>query len=308
MSFRISKKKIKGKQPIAKINGGENDKSYLYMQDFKYNIKDVPEKMVSYLNDDQKKEVDTALSSGYEPECEIATKCFYDCKNYIKKKNCKLVLRGGGKFVYVPSEKVIERVLICGISGSGKSTWASSYVKQWKKAHGGNGANARPFYICSNVDEDEVLDKMDPIRVDPEEIAYDGMSIEEEPEEGELSIYDSLFLADDIESIENTKIRKATRCFLNNMLETSRHYSTYMLITAHIIQNNFVSRVQLNEANVVVMFAKSNARAVTNFLKSYEYFTQDQIDRVLGLNSRWICLVKHMTPMIILTERQVYIV
>jgi hypothetical protein len=55
MSFKISKKKIKGKQPIAKINGGENDKAYLYMQDFKYNIKDVPASMVSHLSDDQKK-------------------------------------------------------------------------------------------------------------------------------------------------------------------------------------------------------------------------------------------------------------
>jgi len=308
MSFKISKKKIKGKQPIAKINGGENDKAYLYMQDFKYNLKDVPASMVSHLNDDQKKEVDTALSCGYEPESETATKCFYDCKNYIKKKNCKLVLRGGGKFVYVPSEKVIERVLICGISGSGKSTWASQYVKMWKKKHGGNSKNARPFYIVSNVDEDEVLDKLNPIRVDPDEIVHEGMSIEEEPEEGEKSVYDSLMLFDDIDTIENTKVRKATRGFLNNMLEVSRHYKTYVLITTHVIQNNFVSRIQLNEANVVVFFPKSNARAVTNYLKSYEYFTQDQIDRVLGLNSRWVCLVKWVTPMIVLTERQVYIV
>jgi hypothetical protein len=164
------------------------------------------------------------------------------------------------------------------------------------------------FILYLILMNDEVLDKLDPIRLDPEDIAYNGVSIEEDPEEDEDSLYDSLLLCDDIDTIENVAVRKATRSFLNNMLEISRHFKTYILITAHVIQNNYVSRVQLNEANVVVLFPKNNTRAVRNYLKTYEYFTEEQIDRILNINSRWVALVKHYFPVFILTERQCYVV
>lgn len=305
MSFKISKIKLKDREAIARIRGGKDDKSYLYYCDHSYCIKDIPEGMVKHLTDDEKKELDNSLSTGFEPHDEHITKLFYECKNFIKKKNCKLVLKAGGKFEYIPSQKVIERVLICGISGSGKSTWASNYVKQWRKQHGGNSKNRRPFYIVSNLDSDQVLDKLDPERLPIDQIAHEGISVDPEDEQ---SLYDSLLLCDDIDTIENSGVRKAVRSFLNNALEISRHYLCYILITSHVIQNNYVSRIQLNEATNVVLFPKSNARAVSNYLRQYEYFSQDQVDRVLNCNSRWVCLVKHHTPMFILTERMVYIV
>ena len=310
MSFKLSKqKKLKGKDPIAKIKGGKNHNMYLYLSDFVFKLDDIPEDMIKHLSQKERDELNDCLKSGYEPEDENLTKLMYECKKFIKTKNCKFILRDTqSKFMYMPSRKVIERCLICGISGSGKSTWASSYIKQWRKEHGGNSKNRRPFYIVSNLDEDEVLDKLDPVRLDPEDIAYNGVSIEEDPDEDEDSLFDSLLLCDDIDTIENVAVRKATRSFLNNMLEISRHYKTYILITAHVIQNNYVSRVQLNEANVVVLFPKNNTRAVRNYLKSYEYFTEEQIDRILNINSRWVALVKHYFPVFILTERQCYVV
>ena len=305
MSFKISKVKLKDREAIARIRGGKDDKSFLYYNDHKYSIRDIPEGMIKHLKDDEKKQLDNSLSSGFEPQDEYITKLFYECKNFIKKKNCKLLLTNGGKFQYVPSQKVIERVLICGISGSGKSTWASNYIKQWRKQHGGNSKNRRPFYIVSNLDNDEVLDKLDPERLSIDQIAHEGVSVDPEDEQ---SLYDSLLLADDIDTIESTPIRKSVRGFLNNALEISRHYQTYILITSHVIQNNYTSRIQLNEATNVVLFPKSNARAVSNYLKTYEYFSQDQVDRVLNCNSRWVMLCKHHTPMYILTERMVYII
>ena len=305
MSFKISKVKLKDRDPIARIRGGADDKSYLYYTDQKYSIKDIPNDMIKHLKENEMKELDEALCSGFEPHDEHITKLFYNCKNFIKKRNCKLLLKSGGKFEYIPSLKVIERCLICGISGSGKSTWASNYIKQWRKQHGGNSKNRRPFYIVSNLDDDEVLDKLDPERIPLDKIAHEGVSVEKDDED---SLYDSLLLCDDIDTIENSGIRKAVRGFLNNMLEISRHYQTYILITSHVIQNNYVSRVQLNECTNMILFPKSNARAVSNYLKTYEYFNDEQVQRVLNCNSRWVMLCKHHTPMYILTERMVYIV
>jgi len=300
MSFRLIEKKIKSRDPIAKVRGGSKDGWYLYIQDFKYSLKDIPEKEYSHLSQKEQDEINKALETGFEPEDEELTKLFYEFKEMIKTKNCKLVLREKGKFEYIPSKKVIERVLVCGISGSGKSTWCSRYIYNWKKAHGGNGKKARPFYIVSNLDKDEVLDKYDPTRLDLEDIAYNGIEIED--------IEDSIILLDDIDTIENPSVRRGVRSFCNNLLEISRHYETYLLITSHQIQNYQQTKVQLNEATNVVLFPKNNARAVNNYLRCYEYFTPEQIQRILNINSRWIMICKHHTPSYILTEKQAYII
>lgn len=300
MSFKLSKDKIKSRDPIAKVRGGAKDGWYLYLTDFKYSLKDIPESEYNHLSQKEQDIINDALTTGYEPEDEELTNLFYKFKDLIKTKNCKIVLREKGKFEYIPSKKVIERVIVCGISGSGKSTWCSRYIYNWKKQHGGNGKNARPFYIVSNLDEDEVLDKFDPERLDLEELAYEGMDIED--------VEESIVLLDDIDTIENPSVRKSIRSFCNNMLEISRHYKTYLLITSHQIQNYQQTKCQLNECTNMVLFPKSNVRAVNNYLKTYEYFTQEQISRVLNINSRWVMLCKHNTPSYILTEKQAYVI
>jgi hypothetical protein len=300
MSFKLTDKKIKSKHPIAKVRGGEKDGWFLYLDDFKYSIKDIPKKMYEDMKEKEIEELEKALHTGYEPANEDLTKLFYEFKEYIKKKNCKIVLREKGKFEYIPSLEKIERVIICGISGSGKSTWASRYIYNWKKQHGGNSKKARPFFIVSNLDEDEVLDKFEPERLDIEDIAYEGVDIDE--------ITDSIMLIDDIDTIEDSKIRKGVRSFVNNMLEISRHYKTYLLITSHQIQNYQQTRTQLNEATNVVLFPHNNARAVNNYLRTYEYMTPDQISRILNIKSRWIMLCKWYKPAFILTENQAYII
>jgi L-rhamnose isomerase len=199
------------------------------------------------------------------------------------------------KFEYLPSTKFIERVLVSGISGSGKSTWSSHYIKNYLKQNKKN-----PFYLLSNVGEDEVLDKLNPVRLEPYDIATSGMSIQE--------VENSIMLVDDCDTIENAPVRKAVRSFVNNMLEVSRHYKTNLVITSHHIQNYQQTRTQLNESNIIVLFMKSNSRAIKNYLKSYENFTDDQINRFLNLNSRYGMIFKGFGyPPFILYEKGAYI-
>jgi DNA helicase HerA-like ATPase len=199
------------------------------------------------------------------------------------------------KFEYLPSTKFIERVLVSGISGSGKSTWSSKYIKNYLKQHKDN-----PFYVLSNVNEDDVIDKLEPTRLDAYEIATEGMTVDE--------VTNSIMLIDDVDTIENAAIRKAIRSFVNNMLEVSRHYKTNLIITSHHIQNYQQTRTQLNESNIVVLFMKSNARAIKNYLKTYENFNEDQINRFLNLNSRWAMIYKGFGhPPFVLCEKAAYI-
>lgn len=300
MSFKLSKqKKIGGKYPIAKILGAKkNDKKYLYLGDFQYKISECPADVLNEINENEKVILNNALISGQEPEDEELTKIFYRCKEWIKKKNCKFILRGKGlKFQYLPNQKYTERMMIAGISGSGKSTWCSSYIKEYLKQHRKN-----PFYILSNVAEDDVLDKLDPVRLELSDIVNNGMLVEE--------IEDSILLFDDTGSIENAPLRKGIQAFQNNLLEVSRHYNTHLLNTSHHIQNYAQTRTLLNEATCIVLFPKSNTKAIKQYLKTYENFDNDEINRCLNLNSRWFALVKATNdyPAYILTERQVYII
>ena len=300
MSFKLVEKKLKSKEPIAKVRGGKQDGWYLYLDDFKFTLKNIPSEMYKDLNEKQQEEIEKALHSGYEPDDEELTKIFYNFKEYIKKTNCKLILRQGGKFEYLPSMSYIERVICCGISCSGKSTWCSRYVYNWKKKKGGNSKKARPWYIVSNVDEDEVLDKLDPERLDINELASEGIDIEK--------ITDALILVDDVSTIENAPVRRSIRSCVDNLLQVSRHYGTFLLITSHHIQNYHETRTQLLESNIVVLFPHNNSRCCRNYLKGYEYFTEDQINRVMNIKSRWIALIKHIKPQFIMTEHSVFII
>ena len=71
MSFKLSKqKKLKGKDPIAKIKGGKNHNMYLYLSDFVFKLDDIPEDMIKHLSQKERDELNDCLKSGYEPDIE----------------------------------------------------------------------------------------------------------------------------------------------------------------------------------------------------------------------------------------------
>lgn len=292
--FNLSKKKIKDKIPIAVSTKNE----YLYLEPIKYNLKNLHNKnLLNGLTPSQIDELRKCLDGEYEPNDQELTKRYYLIIEDIKKSNSKIVIKDSSKLSYIPSSAFIERVLVTGISGSGKSTWSSDYIDKYLKMH----KNKRKFYIISNVDEDTILDKLEPIRLDLEKLAYDGIEVEE--------IEKSIMLIDDIDTIEDKQVNKVIRAITNNLLEVSRHYETNLIITSHQLQNYRQTKTQLNEANIIVMFMKSNARAIKNYLKTYENFTDDQINRILNLNSRWAMLYKGFAhPSFILYEKGAYLI
>ena len=279
MSFTLTKTKRSGEYPIAKVRGGSDNGSYLYLNKHKASLFDIPKtKLEKYnLTETDEAELNDALKSGLEPDDENLTKIFYMCMDYIKEKQSKFTLRTGGKLEALPNPKVVEKVLISGISGSGKSTFASNYIKNYLKRHRNNN-----FYIISSVDEDEVLDKLQPERIDYNELAEHGIDM------GELE--NSIVLFDDIGTIQPKSVRKVVEGVRDHLLETGRHNNTAVITISHIIQNQHESRRTLNEAQSIVLFPKSNARAIKKYLSEYQQFSKDLISRCLNLKSRWVMI------------------
>jgi len=279
MSFTLTKTKRSGEYPIAKVKGGADNGSYLYLNKHRASLSDIPKSKLDKLNltETDKAELNDALKSGLEPDDEELTKIFYSFIDYIKEKNCKFTLRTGGKLQPIPAPKVVEKVLISGISGSGKSTFASNYIREYLKQHRDNN-----FFIISSVDEDEVLDKLDPERLDYNEIAQDGIDMSE--------LEDSIVLFDDISTIQPKSVRKVVEGVRDHLAEIGRHSRTSIINISHLITNHHESRRILNEAQSVVLFPKSNARAIKKYLAEYQNFDKDLISRCLNLKSRWFML------------------
>ena len=279
MSFTLTKTKRSCEYPIAKVRGGKDNGAYLYLNKHRASLADIPKTKLDKLNlsDTDKAELNDALKSGLEPDDEELTKIFYNFLDYIKEKNCKFTLRTGGKLEPLPNPKIVEKVLISGISGSGKSTFAAEYIRNYLKQHRGN-----EFYIISSVDEDDVLDKLEPERLDYNNIAEEGIHLNE--------LEDSIVLFDDISTIQPKSVRKVVEGVRNSLLECGRHSRTSVIAISHLITNHHESRITLNEAQSIVLFPRSNARAIRKYLSEYQQFDKDLISRCLNLKSRWFMI------------------
>ena len=149
MSFKLSKnKKFKGMSPIARVRGGKEDKMYLYLETPPYKISDVSKEVLEEVNGEEYKILEDAIHQNLEPDEEKLTDVFYKCKDYLKNKTSKYTLRSGGKLEPLPHPKLVEKILVSGISGSGKSVFCSRWIYNYLKKHRKNN-----FYIYESRSE-----------------------------------------------------------------------------------------------------------------------------------------------------------
>lgn len=297
MSFIICEQKTNG-NPIAILKGiPKAEKArFVYYKEYLPNLDDLKDKsIINDLEPIQLDELKKSLETVTEPETDSLVNIYYKVLNILRDTNKRLVLRGKASLFPLPEEGKSERVYICGISGSGKSYFAGEYIKQYLRIHKKNN-----FLLTSQIEEDAVLDKLEPDRISPDELLEDGVELEE--------VKDSIWLFDDIFSLENKKDRLDMISIVDNLAETSRHDNISLVITSHLISTGQTSRRVLNEATKIVLFPRNNKKQIKYFLDKYEFFKKDDIDRILNLNSRWVMINKQSTVHIVLYEKGCYVI
>jgi hypothetical protein len=193
-----------------------------------------------------------------------------------------------GYLVPIPNDKEVERLYIAGPSGSGKSTYAAEYISQFLKMFKG-----RKFYIFSRLNEDDILDKLDPIR-----IIINNELIRKPIQPKELM--KSIVLFDDIDTIPDKQLTENVRKLRDDLLETGRHEEIYTVSTSHQLMNYKQTRTLLNESTSVTFFPQSGSSYhIKRFLREYCGLDKPQIKKILGLPSRWITISKTF-PMYVL--------
>jgi len=202
----------------------------------------------------------------------------------------------GSKFQLVPNTtKEREIIYITGLSGSGKSTFTSNYIKEYKKKFK-NG----DIFLFSALSEDEVLDKHGVKR-----IKLSAALITDKLTSADFE--DALVIFDDIDVISDKKIREAVIATLNSVLEVGRHFKTYCIITNHLPTAGKDTRRVLNEAHEIVYFPHSGSMKGINYLlKEYIGFDNKEIKAIKKLKTRWCCIFKNY-PQLAMTERNLWL-
>lgn len=201
-----------------------------------------------------------------------------------------------GKLVPVPSMDTRQVTYIAGPSGSGKSTYAALQTQKYRKLFPSN-----PIYIFSRLDSDPAFNNINPppirIKID-EKLLSHPIDVTKIIKNGALVIFD------DIDSIQDDKLKKAVMKLEGDILEVGRHNNIYIIATSHLINPNDrkIGRTLLNEAHTLTVFPKSGSTYQINYaLKNYFGLPKKQIEEILklGNNSRWVTLMKSFPQSVI---------
>ena len=234
-------------RPIARIDGGKNDK-----------------KIISLSDADE--------SNGF--------------------KNIRLK---EGKFSHIPNTDQERDILyITGPSGSGKSWYANTYIKNYKKTYPKNN-----IYMFSPVVEDESISS------DIKRVKLDDRMVTDPLKIGELA--ESLVIFDDIDVIKDKKLREAIYALLNEVLEVGRHIKVSCIITNHLPTNGKETRRMLNEAHAITYFPAAGSKVQLNrLLEQYIGMDKKDIKKAKQSGSRWVTVFKNY-PQFVMTEKELYL-
>lgn len=199
-----------------------------------------------------------------------------------------------GKMVVLPSRDP-ERVFVAGKSGSGKSFWTASYMREYTDMH-----PDRNIYLFSTHTEEKAYNN-----IDHEAIPLDDTFIENPPTLESLE--NSLCVFDDCDNLQNKKLLKAVDAVNADLISNGRKYNIHVVSLNHQLMEHSRTRNQLNEANRVVFFPQGSPYHNQRYLKVYAGLDGKWVKKVLDERSRWICLDLRV-PMSYVTENAVVIV
>jgi GTPase SAR1 family protein len=200
-----------------------------------------------------------------------------------------------GIFQQIPDPEIERQILyIFGASGSGKSTYARKFIKEWKRM-----TKSNDVYLFSALKDDDSLEEIKPKRITiNDKLVTDPM----DPE----MFHDSLVIFDDIDVIKVKAHKEAVYNILNGILETGRHYNTYCISTNHLPSNGADTRRILNECSSITYFPHSGAGSQQRrFLENYAGLDIKEIKRIKKLKTRWATIFKTY-PTCVMTEKELF--
>lgn len=198
----------------------------------------------------------------------------------------------GNKIIeIIPGNKERDILTLIGRSGSGKSYFINEFLKKWKEQHPG-----KDIYFFSALNEDKSITVEDINRVDLNKFY-------EEQELYMEDFQDCCIIADDIDCITDSKIRKKLYNFLNYMMYTGRHINATLGICLHSgTTKNADTKAFLNESSIIVAFINGlGVKGMNYIFEAYLGMNKKQIEKLrkLGDDSRYVAVIKGCPSVIV---------
>lgn len=305
MSFKLSLNKGR---PIARVVGGNNDGTYIYLYD------EISENKCCYkcskkclkkgkkcckfcqmgisggcgaCNDDTSSDSDSGSDNKKFSGGNTEDLMFNDTFTELRLKNSE------AKLVPVPNIERRESTYASSPSGGGKSYFTNLYIEQFKEMF--------PDYLIllfSRKPADPILDQhKELVRMKLDE------NILIDPIDPVKELENSLLIFDDVDTLESKLMRDELFRLRNDILEIGRAKNTYIITTSHIIANYSQTRTVLNEADNITIFPQHTIEnQMIRLLDKYCGFTKEQIEKIKNLQSRWVSIYKKH-PKYILYEK-----
>lgn len=306
---------------IARVNSGQYHNKFIrYSADIDKTAKIKVSDPVNYitekwLKDHSRKKrltgidlnkIYTCLVSNRPPEDDDLFDLYQQCLDYISDQSSNEITIDDGKIVLIPPPiyKLQEgelpetsRIYVAGPTGSGKSHWCAEYIKEVIKQR-----KYKNIYIFSNLSEDPILDKISPT---PKRIAINENLIDPPILLNEMK--DSIILFDDIDAIKDDKVRKSVQKLRDEANCEGRHYSIFALSTGHQLLNYKLTRNILADCNYITFFPRSGGDYwINQFLKNYCGCSKVEIEKIMNLPSRWVC-IKKTYPMMCFYDKGLFL-
>ena len=116
----------------------------------------------------------------------------------------------------------------------------------------------------------------------------------------------SLCIFDDCHTYTG-RIGKSLEQLQRDLMNLGRSYKTNIVITSHLLNNYKQTRDVLNELTKLVIFPSGTSyHSLKYCLSKYFGLDKKEIEKLLKLDSRWVCISKF--PRYIIAQKDIYII
>lgn len=195
-----------------------------------------------------------------------------------------------------PDDKIKREIfVVTGPSGSGKSYWIRSYVRNYLKLF-----PKHSVFLISSLSHDDTLDAVKELqRIDTDKLVAN-------PPKDVKTWTNSLLLIDDVEGLDAAKAAAVQR--VQDMVASEgRHTGTTLIRASHLSTDYKRTRLLLQEAHGFILFPQAGAHSqYTYLLTKYGGMEKKVVANLLATPTRWI-LVHHTAPRYVLTPSTIYL-
>lgn len=285
-------------RPLAFIKGGKYDKEILHIDtdvEKKKPEKEIDSDQTAILIENLYRSMGSQLSfrkmellrdsihNDTRPVNRELAQFFDHAKKLMSSNIDKEVVLDDAEFVPMFDTKQERSVfMVCGMSGSGKSTYTAALCKTYHQQYPKN-----KIILFSNKSEDPVFDRLSYIDriIISDDLLTDPITLNE--------LKDTLVLFDDIECNPSKDIAKELIRISDLILQQGRSFRCSFVYISHQSNNYKATRNILNECHHVVVFPAMTTRYSLNYLfGKYFGFNKEVISKICKLPSRWVQITK----------------